>query len=166
LSPITSYGIRDYEVQIYSISALTGNQQAGRYQPSAYERAIAYRNQEQYHQAFAEINSFLNYYPRSWSGNVLLVELLMRSNQFDRAAEVLSGLASRHPDDYSTNIIIARSYQVMGTRQNNSNWLNLSRRYYDKAGGDDPFKIKNARRIYEMTAEQLKAGVASPQSNP
>ncbi|UCG60418.1 MAG: hypothetical protein JSV52_08765 [Candidatus Zixiibacteriota bacterium] len=164
--PITTYHIRNYDVRIYDIADQFGLAEEKDYQRTGYERAAIYRNQQKYPEAYAEITGFVKKHPTCWSANLVLVELLMRAQQFDRAATLLEALASRHADDYYTNLICGRSFQVMGIHAGDNRLLARAQRHYEKAAGDDPLKAENVWLVYQATMRQLNADSGSARDEP
>ncbi len=164
MQAMTAYWIRDFGVKITDISKQFGNPEATTYQPTAYERASSYYSAGFIDSSFAALREFLSEVPYNRSGNLLLADIYMFSGRFNEAAMVLKSLASRHPDDYYTNLYCGRSLQIIGIKQQDNLTIALARKYYEKAVKNNPFKASHAKRIFDLTFKQY-GPEASPEAD-
>ncbi|MDF1543470.1 MAG: hypothetical protein P1R58_00040 [bacterium] len=162
LKPVTSYWIRDYQVDIYNISKVFANPTANNYRESTYEQALAAYYKENPDSALFEIQSFLSENPDSKSAVILLIDLLSDKQRFTEVQNVLTALANRHPTDFYIQVQAGRFYQILATLRKDQSLLSLSQFYYERGVAANRFKASYASQIFSLTAQQLRG--ANPQS--
>ena len=155
LQPVTSYWIRDYEVNLYNISKLFGNARANDYQETDYERALLSFNEEQPDSALALAQHFYKRHPDSKSGGILLIDLLSNNQRFADVQNILTSLANRYPTDFFLQVQCGRFLQLMAHHRKNDGLLVQARRYYERAVKVNPFKADYASNLYAQTARQF-----------
>ncbi len=155
LQPVTSYWIRDYEVQLYNISKLFSNKTANAYEETDYEKGLAsfYENETETALEFA--HQFYNDHPESKSGNILLIDLLSGQQKFDDVYRLLIDLAARYPTDFFLQLQCGRFLQIMSFSLNDQSLYLQAQKYYEKAVEVNRFKGTYAYNMFTHTARQL-----------
>ena len=153
--PITIYWIRDYGIRIYDISRVYGNRQALSYQQTAYERALGFYNLRELDSALAVMGQFLTTNPDCRSANIIHAEVLIGVGRFGEAEKLLNDLTSRYPNDFYTNLVCGRSYQIMGLTTGDQRLLSVARAHYQKAVHNNPYKATYAQSLCKETQQRF-----------
>jgi hypothetical protein len=156
LPAIATYYVRDYRVRLFNISQTFTNRQARAYQPTIYEQALTYYNNEQFDSAFVLANRFRSMYPDSKSGGLLMCDLLSRRELVDDAYRLFVRLADLYPTDFYIQMQCGRFIQMMALTSGNSELSNLARSYYDRGVRVNRFRGSYARQLYDQTIRRFQ----------
>ncbi|RKX22418.1 MAG: hypothetical protein DRP35_01995 [Candidatus Zixiibacteriota bacterium] len=155
LKAITTYWIRDYEVQLFNISKIFNNPKANAYNETIYEKALTSFYQQNSDSAFMFAKQFYETYPESKSGNILLIDMFSERQMFNDAYNLLLALAERCPTDFFIQMQCGKLLQVLGYNYKNQQMLELSKKYYEKAVTANRFKSNFAQMTYSQTMQSL-----------
>jgi len=151
-----TYWIRDIEVGLFRISDLFGNQEAMAYQPSPYERAIAFQGTQQLDSALALAAQMYQVHPESRSIGLLYASLLLQRGQFQYGHTVLISLGHRFPTDFFVLLQCGQMMQRLAHMVKDQAMMNVAQGYFAEAVAVNPYRSVYARNIWDRTARQMR----------
>ncbi len=151
LRPLGYYWIRDVEVAIYRISDVFANATAHLYQPTQFERAVAYLQVSQPDSALEAARAFYETYPQSKLGGLLLSDLLRGEGHQEDVYRILSSLAARFATDFNVQLQFGWFVQRLAESRNDANLRYEARRTYQRAAQVNRFKAMYAKELWEET---------------
>lgn len=159
--PITTYWIRDFEVRIYNISKLFQNSEAAKYQETQFEIAMSYSYRAMNDKSVIAMTNFVNEFPDSKSGNMMMANILFNSKKFQEMLTVITKLTKDHPTDFSILIQCARYFQIYGLLHKDNNYITLAQKYYEKSTLVNPYKANLANDVFQQTNQQFQSMLRS-----
>ncbi|MFH1687382.1 MAG: hypothetical protein ABIE70_07660 [bacterium] len=148
---VSSYWIRDVEVGIYRVGHLFGNESAGAYQPSHFEKAQDWLRQQQPDSAWAELRLHLDSRQTTKSAAMLLADLQLRSGQFGAAMQTMTAAARECPTDFYVQLQCGRLYLLAGLSQNDQYLINKAREYFEAGVAVNRYKADYAMQLADQT---------------
>ncbi|UCC44440.1 MAG: hypothetical protein JSU65_00475 [Candidatus Zixiibacteriota bacterium] len=154
LTPIASYWIRDFQVQLFNVSKLFDNPVAGAYTESTYERAVTFVQNQQIDSAFSVLSAVPDIINTSKSAGILFSRMLRQQNQYEHVLQMLVALADRYPTDFSLQLECGHYLQQVALQRNDRLLLRRAQEYFEKAVDLNPYKADYANALYGQTLER------------
>lgn len=158
----TTYWIRDVEVGLFRINDLFENQDALAYQPSPYERAVAYVRAQQFDSAMALATQTYRLHPESNSTGLLLASLLLQTGQLQHGHSVLISLGQRFPTNFFVQLQCGQMLQRLAYLTKDQAMMNTAQGFFAKAVEVNPYRAAYARNIWDRAAQQMREANPTP----
>jgi len=130
---VAKYWIRDYEVQILYVADLFNNEQARKYEPTPYERAMFYMKTHNYDSAMAEVTRRLAGRRETKSVGKLLADIYIGKQQYDKLLALMTQMARTYPTDFHILLVAGQMYTSLGLANSNQMMVNEGNRLLDAA---------------------------------
>jgi hypothetical protein len=117
---ITRYWIRDYEVMLIRVNDLFGNENAGQYTLSSYERAVLEYAAGRPDSAIIELEKHFASHPMTKSPGMLLAGCLLVMGKKDKAVILWERLSQVFSTDYYIHMRAGEVYLTLALQDNNA----------------------------------------------
>jgi len=162
LTPITSYYIRDFEVQVFRIAELFGNPEAAKYEKSHYEVAVEYYLDSVYDSCLFEMKHHMLSHPDTKSPNLILGDIIWKQRRYEAAVTFMKKMADFYPTDWNIQYQTARMVQAVAIMTQSNDMMSLSRHYYDRAAFANRYRGNQAHKSYYDLLEAAGLGRGRP----
>jgi hypothetical protein len=135
-----SYWIRDVEISIIRINQYAVGRKETRYVPSNYEKAYEFYNNAEYGDSvYYFLTLFLNSYPRSKAGLILMANHQLSANNKGGGLKIYDKLISLYSDDFSLYYKKAMALYFLYRTSGNTGYLHDAERFFEMARSRNPY---------------------------